>query len=815
MASLWQDLRFALRTLRKSTGFSAVAVLTLATGIGATIIMFSAFDAILIEPYPYSNADQLTQFFIHDVTQPREFGRGGFSASELMDFREQNHVFDDMMGYAPIDVLYSGGGGAQQFDGSWVTGNAFEFHGVKPLLGRWITPDDAKPDSPPVFVMSYRLWNNHFAHDPKIVGTTFTLNGTLTTLIGIMPPRFLVGDRDIWMPISLTHSDMIDPQTGFPLYFVPRGRLKPGVSLRTAAADLEVIARQLSPIYTKDYPRQFTVLTKTVLDLDVGDFRGMLYALMTAVFLLLLIACSNVANLLLVRATAREKEMAIRASVGASRIRLMRQLFVESFILSGVGCLLGCLLAYFGLKAVVAVLPPGGAGVPINSVFRLNSRALLFAMGIGMLATLLCGLAPALHAVRGELNSRLMGAGKGASAGYRHGKLRVGLVVAEVALSILLLTGTGLMLRTLLALEHTDLGFNPVNVLYARVPMPKGRYDTAEQKRLFYQQALQRIEALPGVVAATETISLPPYGGIRTEVTVPGKTHSESWYSMLDWCSEGYFRTLGLHLMRGRTLSEADVDSARHVVVINELLARTFFKDTDPIGQTIKFNSFDLVPGAPRDAYFEIIGIVGDAKNQGLRDSPMPEAFAPYTITGAFNRSILVRTTADPILMLASVRSQVWAVDPNVALTSTGTLEGYLQRFSYSQPQFGLLTFGAFAGIGLVLVIIGVFSVMAYTVSLQTHEIGVRMTLGAQQSDILRMVLKKGLGLIGAGIVIGVLASFGLTRLMASQIFGVSATDPLTFAAVATVLVIVGLAACYLPARQATEVDPMTALRYE
>jgi putative ABC transport system permease protein len=811
-----RELLFALRRLWKSKGLTATAALTLAIGIGTATIMFSAVDSILLEPYTYVGADRYTRFFIHDVSRPNEWGRGGFSAPELMDFQTQNHVFEDLMGYVPISVLYSRGGGSEQYDGAWVTGNSFEFHGVEPFLGRWITSDDARPGSPPVFVMSYRLWREKFGGDPGIVGTSFVLNGTPMTLVGIMPDRFLVGDRDIWMPIALTHSDMVNSQSGVPLHFITRGRLKRGVTLRDAAADLTVIANRLSQIYPKDYPKQFTVLTKSLLDTDVGDFRGTLYALMAAVFLLLLIACSNVASLLLVRATARGRELAIRTALGSSRMRLVGQFLIESFVLSFVACILGGFLAYFGLKILVAALPAGsGTGVPINAVFVLNSRALLFAIATSILAMLLCGSVPALRSMRRELSSQLTGAGKGSSSGSRHGRLRSALVVTEVALSLILLTGTGLMLRTMLALEHTELGFNPRNVLYAEVPMPAGRYTTVEGKKIFYQQLLSHIEALPGVVAAAVTVSFPPFGSFESEITIPGKTHSETSYSMLDWCSESYFRTLGIPQIRGRSLAQADVDSARHVVVVNEQLARTYFKGEDPIGRSLRFTILDQVPDAPHDAYFEIIGVVGDIKNAGLRTPVMPQAFAPYTVSGAFDRALIVRTTGDPLRILPSVRSEIWAIDPNVALTSSGTLESYLERFSYAQPKFSAFTFGTFAVIGLLLVIIGVFSVMAQAVLLQTHEIGIRMALGAQRTHIAIMILKYGGVLIGAGIVCGVVASLGLARLLASQIFGISTYDPLTFAAVAGVIAIIGIGACLLPALGAARVDPAIALRYE
>jgi putative ABC transport system permease protein len=813
MKTLWKDIRYAFRQLRNNPGIAAIAILTLAIGIGATTVIFSVVDAILIEPFTYSKPDRLTQFFIHDVTRPHDWGRGAFSVPEFMDFREQNHVFEDVTGYAPIDVLYSDGKTTLQFDGCWVTGDSFEFHGVKPALGRWITLEDAKPDSPPVFVMSDRLWSKQFNRDPKIVGTIFTLNSVPTTLVGIMPPRYLVGNGDIGIPISITRSGVVNGQTGLPLYLIARGHLKPGVSIRSAAADLDVIARQLSKVYIKDYPQQFNVMTMSLTDVDIGDFRGMLYALIAAVLMVLLIACSNVANLLLARATAREREIAIRAALGADRGRLVRQLLVESFILSIAACGLGCVFAYFGLRGVVTALPVGS--IPPNSVFVLNLRALAFSIGIAALTALLCGLAPSMHALRGGLQNRLTGSGKGAGGGYRHGKLRAALVITEVALSIILLIGTGLMLRTLVATMKLDLGFNPANVLAARLSMPKGRYDTAERKKLYFQSVLRRVTGMPGVISATANISMPPYGGILSEVAVPGKTHAERWNSLLEWCSEGYFQTLGLHLLRGRLLSAADVDLARHVIVINQLLARNYFNGEDAIGKTIKFNFLDQVADAPHAAGFEIIGIVGDFKNQGLQEQPLPEAFTPYTISGAFNREIMVKTATDPLTMLESVRREVWAVDSNVGLTRAGSIESYLQEYSYAGPEFGVMIFAAFAGIGLVLVAFGVFSVMAYSVSLQTHEIGIRMAIGAQRRDILRLVIRNGLILIGVGTFLGLLTSFALTRLMSSQIWGVSATDPLTFLTVVILVSIVGLAACFAPARRATRVDPLIALRYE
>jgi len=810
LSRVWQDLRYGLRGLRKDRAFSLLAVFALALGIGATTVIFSVIDNVLLEPFPYKGADRLANFFIRDTTRPGAFGRGDFSIPEYLDYKERNHVFEGLIANHGLDILYTDHDGTRQFAGGEVTADAFEFLGIQPLAGRYIVPDDGRAGSPPVAVMSYRLWQKEFNGDPGLVGRVLTFNGTPTTLVGVMPPRFLFGGDDIWLALSLDRSRADNP---FVLRVWTLGRLKPGVTLQGAASDLGLLAKHLSTIYPKDYPKSFDVKTVTLTEMVVGQFTVMLYALMAAVSMLLLIACSNVANLLLARATAREKEIALRASLGASRGRLILQLLAESFLLAAAGGLAGCLFAYAGLKGVLATIPPDL--IPSETVITLNLRVLVFAVGVTMATTLLCGLAPALHAIRGDLHSRLKDTGKGVNSSSGHGRLRAGLVISQVALSIVLLVGAGLMMRSLFAIQHVDLGLNPDHILVARTPLPKGRYDTAEQKRVFFRNVLRRISAVPGVVAATETSTLPPYGGIRSEVTVPGKTHQDQWRSIFQLCSEDYFKTLGIRLLRGRLLTEGDVESARHVIVVNQTLVKNFFGSDDPLGKSIKFNLLDTLPESPRDAYFEIVGVVADAKNSGPREPPLPESFMPYTVTGMFERGILVRTAVDPLSLLLSVRREIWATDRGVALTLTGTLEGYLQQFSYAQPRFGLMLFAAFALIGLSLVAIGIFSVMAYSVSLQTHEIGIRMALGASRSGVLRMVLRKGLTMIAIGIGAGELASLGLTRLAQSQIWGVSASDPLTFGAVLAVLITVGLAACLVPARRATRVDPLIALRYE
>ena len=803
------DVLYALRGFRRDRAFTALAVIALALGIGAVTVIFSVIENVLIEPFPYRAADRLALVYVHDITRPEYWNNPSYRLPAFLDIVAQNHVFEEVMGNSQLDILYIEGDGTLQFDGQWVTPNTFEFLGMQPLLGRMITRGDGDSNAAPVFAMSYRLWKKQFNGDPNIIGKTFVLNGRPRTLVSVMPPRFLLGNVDIWVPNNMNRSDPENQRLEFWLL----GRTKPGVTLQQVQSDFDVIARNLAKTYPNDFPKQFTTLSKSLTQDVVGRFKPTLYTLLAAVGMLLLIACSNVANLLLARATAREREIAIRSSMGATHWRIVRQLLVESLMLAFGGCLLGCLFAYLGLKGVTAAMPD--QTIPAEAVLRLNLPALAFALALTGLTTLLCGLAPALHAVRDDLHTRLKETGKGVNADFRHGKFRAGLVIWEVMLSIVLLVGAGLMMRSLFALQNVELGLNPVNILVARTPLPKGQYETAEQKKLFFRQVLQRVSALPGVIAVTETSSLPPYGGPESDITIPGKTHSEPWHAMFQLCSEGYFQTMRRHLLRGRSLTESDVDAARPVAVINDTFAKTYFPKDDPIGKKVKFNLLDELPQSTRDQYFEIIGVVADAKNRGLQEGIMPEAYLPYSITGAMERGILVRTGVEPLSMLMLVRREIWAVDRNVALTLTGTLEGYLQKFSYAGPQFGLILLGVFATVGLVLVAIGVFSVMAYSVSLQTHEIGIRMALGAPISSVLKMVLRKGLRLISVGIALGVLASIALTRLVASQLWGVSPRDPVTFLGVILVLAAVGAAACLVPARRATRVDPLIALRYE
>ena len=810
MRRLWPDLVGGLRGLGNQPGFAALAIATLALGIGAATTIFSVIQNVLLDPFPYADAKRVVAIQIHDLTSSQPGGRQYLQTAEFLDYEAQNRVFQEVIGGTFEDVLYRTSESTEQFRGGLVTPNLFRFLGMPALIGRILTPDDARAGAPPVFVMSYKLWAQRYSLAPGILGKTFVLNGVPTTLVGIMPRRFTKLGADLWKAVSLNRADPEMAQQ----YWNFQARLKPGVTAEQARADIEVLARRMAGVYPKNYPDKFNIQIVTWLDSLVGSFRKTLYTLAAAVGLLLLIACANVANMLLARATAREREMAIRSSLGAGRGQLIRQLLTESLLLGIAGAALGCVFAYAGLAGVVALIPDGM--IPREVVIHLNLPALAFSLAAAIVTALLFGLAPALQTARLNIVEPLKDSGRGVSGGFRRGRLRNALVVAEIALSLVLMAGAGLVMRSFVGMQQVDLGFKPENILFSRLPLPRGHYKTPADTQRFFRQLLLRVAALPNVSGVTSTTTVAPFGGIRSEIDITGKTHAEKWQAIYTLCSEGYVPTLGLKVLSGRTLSEVDVSDARRVAVVNQTMVKRYFGGQNPIGQHIRIKMLESMPqGKLENPVFEVIGVVSDARNQGIQDQTLPEMLIPYTMTGAFDRAILVRTVSSPMSLVTALRREIWAVDPNVALTFTGTLEEFLRDYVYAQPRFGFILLGIFAALGMVLVAIGVYSVIAYTVTRQTHEIGVRMALGAARSDVLGMVFRVGLRLIGIGLVIGLLITFGATRALASELFGVSSYDPFTLASVVAVVGIAGLAACYFPARRATEVDPVVALRYE
>lgn len=808
--SLWSEFRFAGRALKKDRRFAFPALVALSLGIGAITIIFAVIDGVLLHPFSYKDSERLATVSEHFTSGTLD--RNLVSPEEFTAFRDHNHSFRDMIGIAPIEILYGTAEGTHETWGAWISSESFDVLGAKPLLGRQITREDGNPDAPPVFVISYSLWMNEFNGNASFLGKPVALNGELRTLIAVMPPRFRLLDCDIWIPLTITPStNVMGVGNVRPAHFRILGHLKEGVSLQAAESDLTPIFQQYQEHHPKDYPEKIVLRARNFIDSVVGELRSTLLALMIAVSLLLLIACCNVANLLLARATVREKEIAIRAAMGAGRARLIREILIEGVLLAGAGCAAGCLLAYGGARVVAAMLPP--YVVPTEARVSINSSVLVLALCIAFATTLLCGIAPSLHAIRGDLARRLQ---LGGQTGSMHqGRLRSALVISEVALSIVLLIASGMMMRSFLSLHRIELGFNPHNVLMARIPLPQEAYGSVEQKKMFFETVESRLARSPGVVSVAVSYTFPPCCPSPSVLSIPGKTNSDLSYVLYEPVNAGFFPTLGISLLQGRLITASEVSAARRVAVVNEAFARTFFPNENPIGHDFELASFNTQADYPHNAYFEIVGIVADIKNQGLEKPAKPEAFIPYTSFGRTNRSIFVKTSQSPESMLPRIQQEIWKIEPRAALSQVTSLERFLEDRSYSRPKLELRVLTAYSALGLLLVILGIFSVTAYTVTLQTHEIGIRMALGAQRANVLRLVLLKALRQITIGIIVGLTAGLAATRVISQRFWGFSRVDPMTMTIVTLVLLAVGLTAALIPARRATFIDPLIAIRHE
>lgn len=825
-ADVWRDISYAVRSLARDLRFSLLAILALTLGLGSATIIFSAVYGVLLNTFPFRDAHQIVSFAIHDMNGVPDGGREYLTIPELIYFREHSGAFQDISGeyggLGTTSVLYKQGDSSYSISSTYMSVNSFEFFGVNPIAGRLITPADTAPGATPTFMMSERLWRKQFNADPNIIGKSFLLDGVERTLTGIMSPRFRWGWSEIWIPVPIDPGQVdADPRLAHTSMWCV-GRLKPSVSLKEAAADLDVMAHQRARYYPEEYPAKFTVSVVRLTDRVTGPFKTLLHPLLISVLMLLLIACGNVANLLLARATAREREIAVRAALGAGRGRLIRQFLVESFVLAGAGCLAGWALAFVGLKAIVPLIPYNA--FPQEATIELNSAVLGFSLVLALTSTILCGLAPALHLLRRDLPLRTGSPGHQTYGGLMHERLRSALVVAQVAFSVTLLIGSGLFLRTFLVQTHVNTGFQMDKVLTARLSfanlqnVPQGTEqdkDQAEKKRVLYDLLLQRVGTIPGVAAVSESIAIPPASGPILSMSVIGKTLTRPWQSELALVTDGYFRTLGISLLQGRLLSDADVRGSREVAVVNQTLVQTYFGADNPIGRRIRFAELDQAPNVPHGASFEIVGVVADAKNQGIKQQVLPEAYLPANLMDLGERSLLVKTSLPPESMLPAIRREVWKVSPDIALADPGSLQSVLERDEFAFPRFEVIVLSFFALTGLVLIGIGIFSVMSYTVSLKTHEIGIRMAFGAERNVILRMVLNKGLALIAMGASVGLAASLYLTRLFRALIWGVSPSDPWTYVAVIAFIFAFGAAASLLPALRAAAGEPTVALRHE
>jgi predicted permease len=812
---LFHDIQFALRGLRKNPRFALAAILALAMGIGASTAMFSVIYNALVAPFPYKDQGRLITLRILDLDQ-REGGEGIFRGMlnypELRDYLEQNHVFDAFIANCEIDVVYDSGENNSFLAANYVTPGTFELFGVTPLLGRGLEPADYQPGAPPVFVLRYATWVSQFGSDPGVVGKTFLFNGVRRTLVGVMPLRFAWGGVNLWMPRDPTTANVM--RGTFPQYWGVVAHLKPGVTLQEAEADMNIIGTRIAPSYREDYPTHFRVGVESFVHAVVGKgFRRTLFVLFAAVGLLLLIGCANVASLLLARATTRGREFAVRAALGASRARLVRQLLLESLLLALGGAAAGVLFAWAGIRGLSSAMPP--FTIPSETVIEMNGWVLLFGISLAIATVVIFGLFPALQASRVNVQDALRGAGKGLGGTAAKSRLRNAVIVLEVALSIILLFTACLFMRSFVAIQSVSLGWQPDHLLIGRIPLPSQHYKTGPQLVSFFDPLIRNLRSTPGIEDASPVSTTPPYGGFGGNIEIPGKTHTGEWESLIQLVGDNYFSIVRQPLLSGRSFTEEEVSTARKVAVINQTFQRRFLGEGDPLGRTIILDVLKKIPDAVTDRSFQVIGVAADAMNVGLERPTEPEVWIPYSVTGSGMRRLIVRTTADPGAMNSTVRKAVWAVDPTVAFAEGEPLAEWMNTFSYAQPRLGLFLVTTFATIGLLLVTLGVYSVIAYTTSRRIHEIGIRMALGAAPADVLKMVLKHGLTVVVPGIATGILVSFAVSRSVVSQLWGVSPYDPLSAVSVVLLLLAIGLLACWIPARRATRVSPATALHYE
>jgi putative ABC transport system permease protein len=807
---LWQDARFAVRSMyRGNLTFAAVAVLILALGIGATTAMFSVIDNVLLEPFPYAHQQRLYSLVIHDQANPEPGGRTMFPPVEFLDYQQQNRVFEDVMGVGINRALWENGGTPESVNAPLVTGNAFQFLGVPAMIGRIATPSDAAPGAPPICVMSYSFWKSRFAGDPHVLGAVLKLDGTPRTVIGVMPPRFIFWSADVWIPVTLEPTYM----AGFPPpWFYMLGRLKQGMTAKTADWELQMLAERLAKKYRPNlYPSQFDVGLQSFAESAVGKFRRTLFSLLGAVALLLAIACANVAGLLVARAGARKRELAVRTSLGAGWWRIVRQLFCESALLAALGAAVGCAFAWIGLKGLVAVLPQDT--FPEEAVIGLNLRVLAGSVAVTIATAIFFGLIPFLTGLRQDVNEALKSGGRQHSA-FRRSGLGNLLVVGEVAISLVLLAGAGLMMRSFLIERNIPLGLSPEHVLSAEVFLTKGHRTVAEQAR-YCREFTEALSRIPGVIDVATTSDFLPFGGATTEFELPDGTHTEQSRGQVSMIDPNLLRTLDIRLLQGRNLTQADVAGKHMVALVNQAFVNRFFPGQSVIGERVEINTLAHLQEPLAQPSFEIIGVTSDFKNQGLRESVRPEAFVPYSVSGLGGFLVLVRTMGNPRTLGKTLEGTALTLDGSTVVRHIRTVEESLENLEYAKPRFALQISSVFSVLALILVGAGLYSVMSYMVSQRQREMGIRMALGATTGNVQAMVIGTGLRFVGIGVVAGLFACFGVFRLIRSQLWGVNTYDPATIVCVIAILLAVGIAASYAPAVAATHADPADTLHAE
>lgn len=814
MNTLLQDIRFGVRMLLKSPSISIVATIALALGIGANTAIFSVVNAVLLRPLPFPDPDSLVALFETDTQ--RGIISGSHSYPNFLDMRAQNTVFENVASYHGSDYILTGRGEPARLEGEVVTANLFALLKVQPVLGRVFLPDEDKPsETGRVVILSHKLFQTRFNGDPSIVNQAITLEGKKFTVVGIMPPAFefpVQNDPvDLWTTIAgdASGEEPITVQRGAHFLQVI-GRLKPGVTEEKAQAEVTAIAARLEQQYPDTNSRR-SLRVESALKALVGDIRPTLLILLGAVACVLLIACANVANLLLARATSRHKEMAIRTALGASRTRVIRQLLTESVLLSLVGGGVGLLLAVWWSDLLVAL---GKDDIPRAIHVGMDWRVLGFTLGVSLLTGIIFGLAPAFHSSRTELVESLKEGARGTSAGTFANVVRKLLVVIELGVAVLLLTGAALLIQSLWRLQKVNSGLHPENILTFNVTLPEVKYKSGDQSQ-FFINLKQRLESTPGVQSASSILPLPLSGerfGISFEIE--GRPMAKKDHPSADFFTTGvgYFKTMGIPIIKGRDFDDRDKHGSTPVIIITETFARQYFPNEDPIGKRIHpgISSYDDEDSVMR----EIVGVAGDVRNRNLSTESKPAYYVPQTQVPFSQMVTVVKTIGEPRALISVATKEVGAMDQDVPLFSVKTMEEYLST-SVAGPRFSTTLLSIFAGVALVLTVVGLYGVMSYSVAQRTNEIGIRMALGAQSRDVLLMIVKQGSVLILLGLGIGLAGAYALTRVISSLLFGVTAKDPFTFAAVSVLLAMVALLACYIPALRATKVDPMNALRCE
>jgi putative ABC transport system permease protein len=808
METLWQDLRYGARMMLKNRGFTAVAVITLALGIGANTAIFSVVNAVLLRPLPYKDSNQLVWFW----ENLPDFPHANLSPADFLDYQAQTRAFDDIAAYRPMDFTLTGDGQPEQIRGLIVSANYFSVLGIEPEAGRAFQPEEGRSGTARVAVLSHSFWQRRFGGDRNLIGKALTLSGQSVTVVGIAPPDLKIERAELWLNPRNVVPDMLltvasDPATLRGSHYLHAiGRLKPGVTLPQAQEEISAVAARLEEQFPATNSGH-TVELVSLLDQTVGKIRPALLVLLGAVGLVLLIACANVANLMLARATARHKEIALRTALGASRVRVVRQLLTESVALAAIGGACGWLLAVWGVDLLVAMSPEN---IPRLHEIGVDRQVLAFTLIISLLTGIIFGLAPALTASSPDLNEALKEGGRSATPGASRGRMRGALVVAEVALALVVLIGAGLLVKSFVRLRSVDPGFQPANLLTAWLFLTDAKYAKQELRIAFLKELTARLEALPGVIAVGIGDDLPISGTDSSmDLTVEGREPApgERLLAGVHVVNPRYLEAMGIPLLEGRSFTDRDTIEAPEVIVVNETTARRLWPGQQAVGKRIKL-------GRPDGEWAEVVGVVRDVKHNGLNAEPTIDAYASHLHDPWPWMSISLRSKLDPGSLEAAVRREVQALDPNQAVANFKTMDQIMSD-SVGERRLSLVLFGLFSVVALLLAGVGIYGVMAYGVTQRTHEIGIRMALGAQTGDVLKLVVRQGMTLALVGVTVGLAAAYGLTQLMTSLLFGVSATDSLTFVVIALVLAGVALVACYLPARRAARIDPMVALRYE